>query len=138
MALDLARVFVYGTLREGFSNPGRAILDEHARPIDDGWVHGQLHDLGAYPALIHPGEDPAPVHGELYELVHEPAEGLGRLDRYEGARGRDPLPYDRRRLPVEVADGSTREAWTYAWTKTPPPNSRIPSGDWIAYLDAEG
>lgn len=134
MSLDCRRVFVYGTLRRGFTNPGRSILDEHARLIDEATMAGQLHDLGAYPALLHPSEDPTPVHGEVYELVDDPERGLERLDRYEGARGRDPLPYERRKVTVELASGEDLEAWTYVWTERPPEGSRIEGGDWVEHV----
>lgn len=127
-------MFVYGTLRRGFTNPGREILDEHARHLADATVQGQLHDLGAYPGLVRPAEDPGPVRGEVYELVSEPDRAMQRLDRYEGARGPDPLPYERRQVEADLADGTTIDVWTYVWTEDPPPRSRIPGGDWVEHV----
>lgn len=135
MGVDCSYVFVYGTLRRGFENPGRAILEEHARFLDEATTHGQLHDLGAYPAMLETPEDPGPVRGEAHELVREPERALERLDRYEGAGGRDPLPYERRKVPVELDTGDTIEAWTYVWTERPPEGSRIEGGDWVAHVE---
>lgn len=128
-------VFVYGTLCQGFANPGRAILDAHARFVDEARTEGCLHDLGAYPALCEPGDEFDVVHGEVYELVDDPDEALAKLDRYEGARGPDPLPYERRRREVELASGATLDAWLYVWTEQPPEGSRIAGGDWLAHVD---
>jgi gamma-glutamylcyclotransferase (GGCT)/AIG2-like uncharacterized protein YtfP len=133
-ALDCRRVFVYGTLRRGFDNPGREILEAHAGFLDEAELAGQLHDLGAYPALVCPAGDPVPVRGEVYELMHAPERGLERLDRYEGATGPDPLPYERRRASVDLASGDTTDAWVYVWTEDPPEGSRIDHGDWVEHL----
>lgn len=134
MSLDCRHVFVYGTLRQGFSNPGRAILRQHARFVDDARTEGALHDLGAYPALCLPEGEPDAVQGEVYELVDEPEQGLAKLDRYEGARGADPLPYERRRRTIELADGGSVDAWLYVWTESPPDGSRIEGGDWVEHV----
>lgn len=134
MGLSCRFVFVYGTLRRGFTNPGREVLEEHARFVDEAHAPGRLHDLGAYPGMTRASGEDERVHGEIHELVHESERGLARLDRYEGARGSDPLPYERVKVPVELAGGKRVEAWTYVWTEDPPEGSRIEGGDWVDHV----
>lgn len=137
MALDCPYVFVYGTLRSGFDNPGRDVLTTHGRFVGEARAEGRLHDLGAYPGMVVAFDEGWTVRGEVHELVHEPERGLTRLDRYEGARGSDPLPYERRKVPIRLADGDTLEAWTYVWTEDPPAGSLVESGDWVEHLEED-
>lgn len=134
MALDCPYVFVYGTLRRGFANSGRDVLTTHGRLVDEARAEGRLHDLGAYPGMVRAFDEGDEVRGEVHELVREPERGLARLDRYEGARGPDPLPYERRKVPVELAHGTAMEAWTYIWTEDPPRGSLVESGDWVEHV----
>lgn len=127
-------VFVYGTLREGFTNPGRDVLARHGELVGTGEVEGTLFDLGSFPALTEP-EDPGDrVRGEVHELVREPSVALERLDRYEGARGSNPLPYERRSLPVDLDEGPEVDAWVYVWTGDTQDASSIESGDWVEHV----
>lgn len=134
MTDERARVFVYGTLREGFSNPGRDVLTTHGTLLGEGTVQGVLYDLGSFPALVDAGEADERVVGDVYALDHEPSVALDRLDRYEGARGPNPLPYERRRRTVEMQDGTERGAWTYVWTGDVERSPRVEAGDWIAHV----
>lgn len=128
-------VFVYGTLREGHTNPGRDVLEAHARHVDTGTVAGTLYDLGAFPAMVEPERDGDRVAGDLYRLTEDPQRALERLDRYEGARGPNPLPYERRRATVAREDGSRVDAWTYVWTDPISEGRRVPGGDWLEHTD---
>lgn len=132
---DVGRVFVYGTLRRGFTNHGRDVLTLHGRFLSEATVEGELYDLGSFPALVVEEDPSSRVHGEVYELTREPARAIERLDRYEGARGPDPLPYDRTARRVTLSDGTEVEAWTYVWTGELEQGQRVPSGDYVAYLD---
>lgn len=127
-------VFVYGTLQDGFSNPGRDILTTHARYVGPARVEGALYDLGSFPALVVDVEDPGTVTGEVYELTADPRTALERLDRYEGAAGDTPGPYRREVLTIELEDGSTLPAFTYVWTEPVDASDRVRSGDYTAYL----
>lgn len=130
---ELSRVFVYGTLRQGFTNRGRDILDHHAEPIGPGETAGRLYDLGDFPALVEDGET-APVRGEVYELTADPERALERLDRYEGAHGANPLPYERRARTVHLDEGRDVQAWVYVWTDDTGSAPQVPSGDWIEHV----
>lgn len=130
---ELARVFVYGTLREGFDNPGREILDHHAELSGTGEVEGTLYDLGAFPALVEEATGGS-VRGEVHELTMEPEVALERLDRYEGARGSDPLPYERVARTVNLDSGNELEAWVYVWTGEVGDAQAVPEGDWVEHV----
>lgn len=132
---DVGHVFVYGTLRRGFTNHGRDVLALHGRFLSQTTVQGELYDLGSFPALVIEEAASSRVHGEVYELTREPARAIERLDRYEGARGPDPLPYDRIARRVTLSDGTEVEAWTYVWTGEVDQGQPIASGDYVAYLE---
>ena len=70
------KLFVYGTLMQGFHNHG--VLG-NAKHIGNGYVAGKLYHLGGYPGLKPSDEDL--VYGEFYEV--EDAQ-WPRLDRLEG------------------------------------------------------
>lgn len=136
-------VFVYGTLRRGHTNAGRDVLTLHGSFLAEGTTPGCLYDLGAFPAMVDPERSGGDgheergqqrVHGEVYELTTEPQRGLARLDRYEGARGVDPLPYERRQVTVQLEDGDDLEAWTYVWTEDPGNAPRVEGGDWVDHV----
>lgn len=129
------RVFVYGTLREGFSNRGRSILTTHGTLLGTATVEGRLYDVGSFPALVTDGPRDQAVTGEVYELVDEPTRALERLDRYEGARGADPGPYRREQVTAQLDDGTELRVWTYVWTRPPTLLDPIPGGDYLDYLD---
>lgn len=96
-------VFVYGTLKRGFS------LHKYlrgARFLGEAELEGFLmYDLGWYPGIV-PG--PGRVRGELYEV--SPAL-LAVLDEVE-EEGEE---YERRLLPVRLSDGCTIEAFVYVY-----------------------
>lgn len=108
---------------------GAAILEGPAR------VRGTLFDCGEYPGLVLGGGDW--VHGELYRIP-DIAARLRHVDREEWYDPADEARslYVRRRVTVEMVDGSGREAWVYVYNGPPGPAPRIPSGDWRAHLAA--
>jgi len=102
------RVFVYGTLKKGFSNHGR-IFGGYDIKITPAWALGKLYDLGWYPAMT-VGTDN--VFGELIEFNNP--EILKRVDYLEGFKGVN-IPhnyYERREVDVFAGDGTVK-AWVY-------------------------
>lgn len=117
-----ACLFVYGTLKRGFSNPWARRLWARARFAGEGTLPGRLYDLGPYPAFVEDAASPAPVHGEVAEL--EDARVLEELDRYEGSQ------YKRVLRRVRMQDGQEREAWVYVF-RAPVVHARwLPGGRW--------
>lgn len=98
-------VYVYGTLRPGWSEPVR--------------IPGQIFDLGRFPGLRMdlPGE----VVCEKVEI-----EDLASVDRYEGYRPDDEPGSLYIRRPF-------RDGWIYEFSRSIDGYEPIESGDWLAY-----
>jgi gamma-glutamylaminecyclotransferase len=112
-----ARVFVYGTLRQGEGNhrlllSARFVGEAHTVP---GFA---LYDLGAFPGLVREGA--GTVTGELYDVDEAT---LAALDRLEGV----PSFYRRERIELEGV-GST-DAYTLT-SRQVRGCDLIPGGDW--------
>lgn len=127
-------VFFYGTLMTGFDRRQRLGIDDKLRYRGRGWIAGALFDLGMYPAAV-----PAPegrVWGEVFELL-DPAAALEALDHAEGFRATEPDSslYVRRRVRVALPDREETEAWVYFYNAPLGKAPRIPSGDYLEYLN---
>jgi len=130
--LDL--LFVYGTLKRGFSAHrrfcGNAVFV--TRAAARGRLH--LHPHG-YPVLALPpsalvaSPDWGWVEGEILRL-RDPDRSLARIDAYEGVTAAVPGQY--RRLPVPVRAAGVRLAWTYAAASTRDVLALpiLPAGSW--------
>ncbi|AQG81502.1 gamma-glutamylcyclotransferase family protein [Spirosoma montaniterrae] len=108
-------LFVYGTLRPGFTNAYARLLHQHGRYIGDGIMPGRLFNLGSYPGATYEPDCPTFVHGAVYDISNNPTI-LTRLDRYEGV-SQPPRPADeyiRVAVSVEVA-GKPLTCWTYVY-----------------------
>jgi gamma-glutamylcyclotransferase (GGCT)/AIG2-like uncharacterized protein YtfP len=114
MTSDL--LFVYGTLMRGFDHPMARLLSANADFLGEARCQGRLHLIKHYPGLLL-SDDPADiVHGELFRLRERDAL-LRELDMYEacGEGFAAPTEYVRQTLDVTLADGGSREAWTYIY-----------------------
>lgn len=106
-----ARVFVYGSLKQGEINHdvmsranGTFLTAATVRREDLTFV-----DFGHYPGVVQhadKGGQSTEIHGEIYEV---PAEGLGILDVLEG----HPSYYCRNKFSISADDGSAYRAWMY-------------------------
>lgn len=130
--LDL--LFVYGTLKRGFSAHrrfcGNAVFVTRAA------VRGRLHlHPHGYPVLALPpsalvaSPDWGWVEGEILRLRH-PGQSLARIDAYEGVIAGVPGQY--RRLTVPVRAAGVRLAWTYAAASSRDVQALpiLPAGSW--------
>ena len=104
-------LFVYGTLRSEFDNPGARLLRSRARLVRRATVPGSIYHIGHYPGFR--PEPAGEVHGELY-LLSRPEATLADLDDYEGPN------FER-----VILSG----AWIYRYRHTPPESQLIASGD---------
>lgn len=127
-------MFVYGTLRRGFSNPGRGILENHGEHVARATIRGHLYEVQGLPALVI-DDTAGPVAGELYRLTREPEVALARLDAYEGVGHGG--PYERVLASVSTPRGASLEAWVYAWRPPVDEGARIESGDYLDSLDSD-
>ena len=126
-------VFFYGTLMSGFKRPGRDRIDSKLLPVDRGWIHAALFDLGLYPGAI-PASD-AKVWGEVHRMTDANAV-LRELDAIEGFSAGEPDAslYVRAGTPVTLDDGRLETAWTYFYNAPLGGAQRIESGDYLDHL----
>lgn len=113
-------VFVYGTLRRGFSNHhfmhgarllgGATTLGSYAMYVED------------CPYLVQE-EARYPVMGEVYEVSDAMLLALDALEEH-------PTVYERRRIPVRQDSGREVEAWCYF--------ARVPRGRLLPHGDYAG
>jgi gamma-glutamylcyclotransferase (GGCT)/AIG2-like uncharacterized protein YtfP len=133
MKNNITRLFVYGTLRQGFHNPAYKYISKHFVAVGEAKVKGKLYDLGEYPGAV-PTEGDSFVKGELYELKEagEFEWVIEQLDDYEGLNpeeGETPL-YTRQPVQVFYNDQSM-DAWIYWYNGNVSGNALIPSGDYF-------
>src|ERR1700759_3713200 len=114
MSSDL--LFVYGTLMRGYSHPMARLLSANADFEGEASCQGRLYKVKHYPGLVLSDDIDERVFGELYRL-RAVEDLLREFDMYEacGDSFPEPTQYVRRMLPVMLADGTTREAWTYIY-----------------------
>jgi gamma-glutamylcyclotransferase (GGCT)/AIG2-like uncharacterized protein YtfP len=95
--------------------------------IGEARCRGRLYRVKHYPGLVLSDDASDVVFGELYRL-RQPAELLREFDMYEacGEGFAEPTEYVRQMLPVTLADGAVRQAWTYVYNW---PVAHLP---WIA------
>lgn len=114
----MPKVFVYGSLRQGFQN--HHWLKDSVRlgstQILPEW---SMFDHGAFPALVHAGE--TAVVGEVYDITDETLEALDRLEM---------CPEWFQRKCIETEFGT---AWIYHLPASEASSRIISSGDWAVY-----
>jgi gamma-glutamylcyclotransferase (GGCT)/AIG2-like uncharacterized protein YtfP len=131
-------LFVYGTLMRGFDHPMARLLSANATFVGEASCRGRLYLVKHYPGLLL-SDDAADivqdkVYGELFAL-REPEAMLREFDMYEacGEGFAEPTEYVRRMLAVTLADGSTRDAWTYIYNWPVDGLPLIESGRFLAH-----
>lgn len=110
-------VFVYGTLKKGFSNH-EVFLGGRSVPLGEDSIFADLYNLGPYPAIK---EGTTLVTGECY-IVGDNT--LKNLDKLEG----HPVFY-RRKLVDTICK---RKAWAYFFLPEVKEDQLIKSGVWEA------
>ncbi len=110
----MVRLFVYGTLKRGFSNAARLDGAAFERRATTSAGYG-IHMVSGYPALVK--ADRGVVHGELYAVSEA---HIALLDVFEEA------PHRYRRERVVLEDGTSAEA--YVGTSPPGPGQPMIEG----------
>lgn len=125
-----ARLFVYGTLRRGFSSH-EMLRTLRARFLAKGHVHGKLYDLGDYPGAVSSERDADQVVGEVYVLTN-PARAFSVLDRFEAYdAGNLALSlFERKETTVTLAGSEHVQSWIYWLRKSRWLVRPVPSGDY--------
>jgi gamma-glutamylcyclotransferase (GGCT)/AIG2-like uncharacterized protein YtfP len=114
MTSDL--LFVYGTLMSGYSHPMARLLSSNADFLGPASCRGRLYKVKHYPGLVLSEDESERVFGELYRL-RAVDDLLRAFDMYEacGEGFPEPTQYVRQMLPVTLAEGTARDAWTYIY-----------------------
>ncbi len=131
------KLFVYGSLRQGFNHTAYGYITQYFTLVGNGKAKGVLYDLGSYPAAV-PDENEHQIVGELYCIIHEDEfeYAIAQLDDYEGVHASyDQTSYYKRAITsVMLEDGSEHQAWIYWYTGDIQGKPVVESGDVIAYI----
>lgn len=125
-------LFVYGTLRQGQSNPMAVYLSQHAEYVTDGWFQGQLYQVSFYPGAVASEQVHHRIYGEVYRLRDKAI--LGALDEYEecSPRHASPTEYQRISTRIQALDGAVMESvWIYVYQWSLEGKALIESGDFM-------
>ncbi|MGD9000643.1 MAG: gamma-glutamylcyclotransferase [Granulosicoccaceae bacterium] len=129
-------LFLYGSLLEGTGHQQvDRIISRFTRVLYQGYVQGQLFDLGDYPALVTSDRPGNRVFGAVVELSRA-SFNLHLLDRFEDYRPNDESNslYLRRRIMVTCLPLKREvEAWCYVYNRPVRPDMLIRSGQWLAH-----
>jgi gamma-glutamylcyclotransferase (GGCT)/AIG2-like uncharacterized protein YtfP len=128
-------LFAYGTLLIG--TPDGAInqlISDFLRPRCRAYIHGRLHDLGAYPGAVRSYDLREKIFGHVFTL-ERPERVLPALDAYEGYSLHCPNRSEfvrrtatARQLPCQTP----LTVWVYYYNWHPRRAPRLLSGDYLA------
>jgi gamma-glutamylcyclotransferase (GGCT)/AIG2-like uncharacterized protein YtfP len=124
-------LFVYGTLRNEFSNPMAQFLQENATYLCDGNIKGQLYDVGTYPALIYNDNTDVFIKGQIFEM-NDIEQIFDVLDPYEGI---DDELYIRQIIPIKLENQSFLPCWVYLFNRPVLFLKKIEETDYMEYLN---
>ncbi len=120
-------LFVYGTLRQGYTNAYAHFLHTHSSYRGSGTFPGRLYRVSWYPAAIYDPTATSQVHGQLFQL-HQPREVLALLDEYEDIAD-DAGLYVRERIPIQMTK-QILLAWVYLYNQPTANLTQILTGVW--------
>lgn len=128
-------IFVYGTLLSKLRlNP----FLEGATMHGAGLVRAHLYNLGDYPGMIDsPAGDLSKVTGEVYAVSLPLLLQLDELEEVVPDNDAASLYLRRRIALVQPAEGLPDQVWCYLYNRSVQGFTRIPSGDYKAYLSAK-
>ncbi len=135
MSHQVIKLFVYGSLRQGFNNPFFEFIRNHFDYIGQATVKGTLYDLGDFPAGV-PSESNT-IIGELYVAKSEADFNwaIAQLDDYEGLHLEEGESSQyRREIAAITCNGESVQSWMYWYTGDISNERIIPSGDVMDYV----
>ncbi|MEG2354199.1 MAG: gamma-glutamylcyclotransferase family protein [Clostridium sp.] len=134
-----AKIFVYGTLMEGFYNYNK-YLRKKTKTIEKAYTSGKLYQqfLESYPSLLK-GEDK--IFGELIALNNF-SQDIKVIDKLEGFLGEGNIKntYNREIIVATLEDGTEEEAYIYFFNckdenEFMDSTMYIAHGNWRIYVD---
>jgi gamma-glutamylcyclotransferase (GGCT)/AIG2-like uncharacterized protein YtfP len=142
MKQDHYKIFVYGSLREGFHHPAYQYISRYFSFVSTGKIKGILYDMGEYPAAMPCAEDNF-ILGELYVIKNEEefSYAIEQLDDYEGLcpeeqEGETAL-FRRIITDVHLNENEITKAWVYWYNRDVNGKPVIASGDVLEYFLAK-
>ena len=116
---------------QGFNSPVSEVMKAETFYLGEGYVTGEMYDLGAYPGIIKIAEG-RQIAGEVYEM-ESPEKLLAVLDDYEGCSENDASAEYTRGIAEIMVAGEVKEAWIYWLNPIFKNNNIITSGDYRSY-----
>ena len=128
------KLFVYGSLMGGIQSPIATYLKSKSTFLGEGFVYGQLYDIGKYPGLVEDNQAKSKVLGHIFQLSN-PTEMLPNLDYYEcvGEGFAAPNEYRREAITVHLK-GKKEFCWAYLYNASTTHLKQIESGNYLAYF----
>jgi len=128
-------LFVYGTLRKGFSLSIPETIAADIEWVGYSEVKGRLYDIGKYPGAVPDDTGDSIVYGEIVKVKNH-VNVFGFLDNYEGydAGDSDASEYCRSKEWFNLEGGVRVEAWIYWYNFEVTDKKRIGENDYIKYL----
>ena len=129
----MEHLFVYGTLLNHFKNDTLLAVEKFLKFKSNGYLKGNLYDLGEYPAVVEDAGTSEKVKGEIY-LINNPEKVFDILDEYEGVNEVEP-EYKRKKKVVTLNEGKKIKSWVYVYKKQLEPSlKKIVGGDYISFM----
>lgn len=138
--MKIKRIFVYGSLREGFYNFDKFLMGRIHNIVSTGTLKGKLFHLSekGYPALIS-GDDI--VTGEIIDVIDD-GNIFDELNELEGYLGPNNPKNDYNLVDIEVQFGSSQKELLPVYLYNSSENTilekdsgiYIPDGDWKNYM----
>ncbi|MFT4760950.1 MAG: gamma-glutamylcyclotransferase (GGCT)/AIG2-like uncharacterized protein YtfP [Paraglaciecola sp.] len=127
-------LFVYGTLLLNIESDIANFLKSNAEFVGEGYLFGQLFDLGYYPGAIFRKDISSQVYGHVFEL-NQPSSTLPILDEYEavGEQFGQYKEYVREKVPIEI-EGEEILCWVYLYALPTDDFPLIGSGNYRDFL----
>lgn len=127
-------LFVYGTLLLNIESAIAIFLKKNSRFVGEGYLSGQLFDLGHYPGVVFQKEAGSGVYGHIFELI-QPDTTLSILDEYEavGEQFDQYKEYVREKVPINLS-GEEVSCWTYLYALPTDNLPLIVSGNYLEFL----
>jgi gamma-glutamylcyclotransferase (GGCT)/AIG2-like uncharacterized protein YtfP len=127
-------LFVYGTLLLDVQSDIANFLKKNAQFVGEGYLAGQLFDLGEYPGAVFQKDADSRIYGHVFEL-QKPDYTLPILDEYEGIGEafRTYKEYVRQKVPIKM-EGQEILCWSYLYTQPTVNLTLIESGNYREFL----
>lgn len=128
-------LFVYGTLRLGFSNHYANLLHQNSTHIGQGTLNGKLFDIGGYPGIVSSDSSLDLTKGDIFKFKPD-SDLLRTLDEYEMCSPSYPEPQEYKRKIIKVTSVKLTEidCWAYFYNWDVSMRQRIKSGDFIEFI----